>query len=137
MTVKFRGPAPRTLVNLSNTIWQGAMSQSSTPSRTAGSLILTRLPVKFFLGNSIQTRKTSWSASDMNCRWQKPSTQALRSFDSAVNDAIYEMKHPQDSTRVHRAEVIFEPLPNEKLTPGPAHDLQSWRRKCSCKVRRS
>ena len=48
----------------------------------------------------------------------------LRSFDSAVNDAIYEKKHPQDSTRVHRAEVIFEPLPNEKLTPGPAHDLQ-------------
>jgi len=47
----------------------------------------------------------------------------LRSFDAAVNDAIFERLHPEEATRIHRAEVVFNPLPHEKLAPGPAHAL--------------
>jgi superfamily II DNA or RNA helicase len=48
---------------------------------------------------------------------------SLRSFDAAVNDAIFELLHPGEATQIHRAEVVFNPLPHEKLAPGPAHEL--------------
>lgn len=47
----------------------------------------------------------------------------LREFRSAVEDALYEKTHPDDSTRQVRGVPIFSPRPEEQMRPGPAHDL--------------
>lgn len=47
----------------------------------------------------------------------------LREFDAAIADALHELAHPEDSTRTIRAVPVFEPLPEQQLSPGPAHNL--------------
>jgi len=51
----------------------------------------------------------------------------LREFSQAVDDALYELRHPEESTRVRRALPIFDPRSDQMLTPPPdgqhAHDL--------------
>lgn len=47
----------------------------------------------------------------------------LREFRSAVEDALYEKGHPEDTTRTQRAVPIFAPRPEEQMRPGPTHDL--------------
>lgn len=48
----------------------------------------------------------------------------LRDFTSAIDDAIFDIKHPDRRRRMPKAEVLFEPMPNNPLRPGPAHDLE-------------
>jgi len=51
----------------------------------------------------------------------------LRDFSRAIEDALYELRHPEESTRVRRAVPIFDPRSDQMLTPPPigqhAHDL--------------
>ncbi len=47
----------------------------------------------------------------------------MRHFQNAANDALYELQHPDESTRIVRAVPIFEPRAEQQLRPGPAHDL--------------
>ena len=51
---------------------------------------------------------------------------ALRDYNTAVDDALHELEHPEDATRVRRAVPIFEPRPEDQLAPPPpgrdAHD---------------
>jgi len=49
---------------------------------------------------------------------------SLREFRTAVDDALFEISHPDERTRSKNFIVIFEPRPDQQLTPGPAHDLQ-------------
>jgi hypothetical protein len=48
----------------------------------------------------------------------------LREYRVAVEDALYELDHPNESTRPVRAIPVFEPRPDDHLTPGPLHDLE-------------
>jgi len=48
---------------------------------------------------------------------------SLRAYNTAISDALFEMEHPDQSTRIHKAIPVFEPLPNNTLRPGPHHDL--------------
>jgi hypothetical protein len=41
-----------------------------------------------------------------------------------AEDALYELDHPDEATRIVRAIPVFEPGPDEQLTPGPAMTLQ-------------
>lgn len=47
----------------------------------------------------------------------------FREFEAAVGDALHELEHPEESTKVHRAVPIFAPDPTEMMAPGPHHDL--------------
>lgn len=49
----------------------------------------------------------------------------LRDFDAAVVDALFEIDHPEAATRAHRAVPVFDPRPDQQLSPGPTHDLQA------------
>jgi hypothetical protein len=49
----------------------------------------------------------------------------LRRFQTAVEDALFELEHPEEATRVVRAIPIFEPRPDQQLSPGPHHDLRA------------
>lgn len=49
----------------------------------------------------------------------------FRDFCSAVEDALYELRHPEESTRQRRAVPVFEPRPDQQLRPGPTHDLHA------------
>src|SRR5690606_21440341 len=46
-----------------------------------------------------------------------------RDYWAAVEDALHELRYPDDSTRRARAVPVFDPTPDEQLTPGPHHDL--------------
>ncbi len=46
-----------------------------------------------------------------------------RDYWSAVEDALHELRYPDDSTRIVRAVPIFDPRPEDQLRPGPHHDL--------------
>lgn len=46
-----------------------------------------------------------------------------RAFQSAVNDALYELEHPDEATHVPRAVPVFEPGPKDQMTLGPHHSL--------------
>lgn len=46
-----------------------------------------------------------------------------RDYWTAIDDALHELRYPDDSTRRVRAVPIFEPTPDQQLTPGPHHDL--------------
>jgi superfamily II DNA or RNA helicase len=63
----------------------------------------------------------------INERFQAPLAQAIyrneRAYNTAVEDALYELAHPDDSTRRSKCVPVFEPLPNNPLRPGPHHDL--------------
>lgn len=48
---------------------------------------------------------------------------ALRDYQSAVEDALYELEHPEEATRMPRAVPVFHPRPDQQLPPGPTHDL--------------
>lgn len=48
----------------------------------------------------------------------------LREFQSAVDNALYEIQHPRDTNRFRRAVPIFHPRSDERLTPGPHHNLE-------------
>lgn len=48
---------------------------------------------------------------------------SLREFRSAVEDALFELQHPDQATGRARAVPIFDPRPDQQLTPGPHHDL--------------
>jgi len=48
---------------------------------------------------------------------------SFREFTSAINDAIFEIKHPDQATRKFYGEPIFDDLPNYKLSPGN-HNLE-------------
>lgn len=48
-----------------------------------------------------------------------------RDFQNAVNDALYEIQHPDDATKIIRAVPIFEPRPDQLLRPGPTHNLEA------------
>ncbi len=48
-----------------------------------------------------------------------------RDFQNAVNDALYELRHPGEATRIPRAIPVFEPGPEAQLRPGPHHDLET------------
>ncbi len=47
---------------------------------------------------------------------------SLREFRAAVEDALHEKLHPEETTRIMRAVPVFEPRSEEPLPPG-AHDL--------------
>jgi len=47
----------------------------------------------------------------------------MREFRAAVEDALYELQHPEEATQVPRAFPIFDPRPDQLLSPGPYHDL--------------
>jgi len=53
----------------------------------------------------------------------------LRDYNNAVDDALHELEHPEDATRIRKAVPIFEPRPEDQLTPPPegqnAHDLEA------------
>ena len=49
----------------------------------------------------------------------------LREFSSAIDDALFERSHPDESTRQRLAVPIFEPRPEDQLRPGPTHDLRA------------
>ncbi len=49
----------------------------------------------------------------------------LREFRAAVEDALHELRYPDEATHRPRAVPIFHPAPEDQLTPGPAHDLDS------------
>jgi hypothetical protein len=53
---------------------------------------------------------------------------SLREYRVAVEDALYDLDHPDDKTRPIRAIPIFEPRADDQLTPGPAHDLDGLMR---------
>jgi len=46
-----------------------------------------------------------------------------RDYWSAVEDALHELRYPDDSTRRARAIPVFDPGTDEQLAPGPHHDL--------------
>jgi superfamily II DNA or RNA helicase len=48
---------------------------------------------------------------------------SLREYRAAIEDALFELRYPDSATRIHRAVPIFDPGPEEQLTPGPAHNL--------------
>lgn len=48
-----------------------------------------------------------------------------REFWSAVEDALYEARYPDESTRQVRAVPIFAPRPDQQLTPGKHHVLET------------
>lgn len=48
---------------------------------------------------------------------------SLRDFRGAVEDALYEIQHPDESTRVVRAVPVFHPLPSEMMREGGNYDL--------------
>jgi len=47
----------------------------------------------------------------------------LRAYRRAIEDAMYELDYPAESTRRKRAIPVFQPRSDEQLTPGPVHDL--------------
>ena len=53
---------------------------------------------------------------------------ALRNYNNAIDDALHELEHPEDATRLHRAVPIFEPRPEDQLSPPPpgrdAHNVE-------------
>ncbi|MBD2261192.1 DEAD/DEAH box helicase [Pseudanabaena sp. FACHB-2040] len=49
----------------------------------------------------------------------------LRSFRAAVEDALYEIQYPEDTTRRRRAIPIPDPRPDKQMAVGPHHDLDS------------
>jgi hypothetical protein len=53
---------------------------------------------------------------------------SLREYRVAVEDALYELDHPDDTTRPVCAIPVFEPRADEQLTSGPAHDLEALMR---------
>lgn len=52
----------------------------------------------------------------------------LRDYNNAIDDALHELEHPEDATRVRRAVPVFEPRPEDQLSPPPdsgdAHNLE-------------
>jgi hypothetical protein len=49
---------------------------------------------------------------------------SLREYHVAVEHALYELDHPDETTWPIRAIPVFEPRADDQLTPGPAHDLE-------------
>jgi hypothetical protein len=47
----------------------------------------------------------------------------LREYRAAVEDALDELKNPQAADRKVRAVPIFNPRPDQQLSPGPHHNL--------------
>ncbi len=47
----------------------------------------------------------------------------LREYHAAIDDALFEIDHPDEATRSHRAVPVFTPRPEDQLAPGPTHDL--------------
>jgi superfamily II DNA or RNA helicase len=47
----------------------------------------------------------------------------LREYRGAVEDALYELAHPGEGNRNVPGIPIFAPRPEDRLAPGPAHDL--------------
>jgi len=47
----------------------------------------------------------------------------LREFRAAVDDALHELAHPEEANRGIHGIPIFEPRPDQQLTPGPHHDF--------------
>jgi superfamily II DNA or RNA helicase len=50
---------------------------------------------------------------------------SLREYWSAIEDALHEIRYPDESTRRPRAVPIFEPRSDQQLAPGPHHDLRA------------
>lgn len=46
-----------------------------------------------------------------------------RDYQQAIDDAVYELRNPKDSTRRAKGIPIFDPRPEDQLRPGPTHDL--------------
>jgi superfamily II DNA or RNA helicase len=46
-----------------------------------------------------------------------------REYEAAINDALYEIRNPGESTRRPPVIPVFNPLPDQQLAPGPAHNL--------------
>lgn len=49
----------------------------------------------------------------------------LRQYQTAIDDALFELEHPEEATRVMRAVPIFDPRPDQQLAPGPHHHLHA------------
>lgn len=49
----------------------------------------------------------------------------LREYQAAIDDALFEIDHPEEATRVHRAVPIFDPRADQQLSAGPCHDLDA------------
>jgi superfamily II DNA or RNA helicase len=47
----------------------------------------------------------------------------LREYRAAIEDALYELHHPDEATQVPRAVPVFAPTNDQRLRPGPTHDL--------------
>jgi superfamily II DNA or RNA helicase len=51
-----------------------------------------------------------------------------RDFSAAIDDALREILHPDESTQRIRGVPVFEPLATQPLRPGPHHDLEKlWK----------
>ncbi len=50
---------------------------------------------------------------------------SYREFTGAVNDALYELKNPDEATSIPKGIPVFEPIYDEILAPGPYHDLET------------
>jgi len=63
----------------------------------------------------------------MDERFASPLAQAIyrttRAYSSAVEDALFELAHPAESTRQTKIIPVFEPPVANPLQPGPHHDL--------------
>ena len=46
-----------------------------------------------------------------------------REYWMAVNEAVWDLRHPGEALRMPLAMPVFEPLPTQVMAPGPTHDL--------------
>jgi superfamily II DNA or RNA helicase len=59
----------------------------------------------------------------------------LREYRAAIEDALYELHHPDEATHVPRAVPVFAPTNDQRLRPGPTHDLDGLLREVLAKGR--